>query len=106
MKRVFWAAILIISAQSDHAAPPVSKADLANSRSPKQEPMDWHLIGNFGTLPGTHFLGTTDSQALELKVNAERALRLEPNERGNANILGGSPLNQIGTGSHASVITG
>ena len=28
-------------------------------------PTDWHLAGNAGTTPGTHFLGTTDNQALE-----------------------------------------
>ena len=38
----------------------------------------WSLTGNSGTTPGTHFLGTTDAQPLELKVNGERALRIEP----------------------------
>ncbi len=28
---------------------------------------DWNLTGNAGTTPGTHFVGTTDAQALVLK---------------------------------------
>ena len=39
----------------------------------------WRLTGNSGTAPATNFLGTTDNQALELRVNGARALRLEPN---------------------------
>jgi hypothetical protein len=39
---------------------------------------DWHSTGNAGTTPGTSFLGTTDNQPLEVRVNNQRALRLEP----------------------------
>lgn len=42
----------------------------------------WLLGGNAGTTPGPHYLGTTDNQALEFKVNGARALRLEPNTNG------------------------
>ena len=38
----------------------------------------WSLTGNSGTTPGTNFLGTTDNSALELKVNGQRALRIQP----------------------------
>jgi hypothetical protein len=38
----------------------------------------WRLGGNAATTPGTQFLGTTDNQPLELKINGLRALRLEP----------------------------
>ena len=38
----------------------------------------WSLTGNTGTTAGTHFLGTTDMEALELRVAGQRALRLEP----------------------------
>ncbi len=38
----------------------------------------WSLTGNAGTTPGANFLGTTDNTALELKINNQRALRLEP----------------------------
>jgi hypothetical protein len=37
----------------------------------------WLLGGNADTTPGTHFLGTTDNQPLEIKVNGMRALWLE-----------------------------
>src|SRR5438445_5650229 len=37
----------------------------------------WRTTGNAGTTPGPNFLGTTDNQPLELRVNATRALRLE-----------------------------
>ena len=39
----------------------------------------WRTTGNAGTTPGTHYLGTSDNVALELKVDGARALRLEPN---------------------------
>src|SRR5947207_2812782 len=35
----------------------------------------WSLTGNSGTTAGTNFLGTTDNQPLELKVNGLRAFR-------------------------------
>src|SRR4051812_42972507 len=34
---------------------------------------EWHLTGNAGTTPGTHFLGTTDAKALMFKVNNQRS---------------------------------
>lgn len=41
----------------------------------------WQFSGNAGTTSGVNFLGTTDNQALELKVNGIRALRLQPSRR-------------------------
>ncbi|MBP7126193.1 tail fiber domain-containing protein [Myxococcota bacterium] len=38
----------------------------------------WSLGGNAGTTPGSQYLGTSDFQALELRTNGQRALRLEP----------------------------
>ena len=38
----------------------------------------WSLDRQLRHDPGTNFLGTTDNKALELKVNGQRALRLEP----------------------------
>jgi hypothetical protein len=46
------------------------------------------LGGTAGTTAGTDFLGTTDSQALELKVNNTRVLRVEPTA-GTPNVIGG-----------------
>lgn len=39
----------------------------------------WSITGNAGTTSGTNFVGTTDSQALDLRVNNVRKLRLETN---------------------------
>jgi len=68
----------------------------------------WTITGNSGTLAGVHFLGTTDDQPLELKINGARALRLEPDPRGMnaANVVGGHPENSITNGIGGSVIVG
>jgi hypothetical protein len=66
---------------------------------------DWSLIGNSGTTPGTNFLGTTDNQALELKVNGARALRLEPTAT-TPNVLGGWPGNSVTTGAVGATVSG
>jgi endosialidase-like protein len=66
---------------------------------------DWSLTGNSGTTPGTNFLGTTDNQRLEIKVNGQRVFRLEPT--GDApNVIGGSSLNTVTTGVTAGTIGG
>ena len=54
----------------------------------------WDKTGNAGTVPGTHFLGTTDNQALELHVNSQRAMRLEP-YNSSPNIIGGYNGNSV-----------
>jgi hypothetical protein len=82
----------------------------------------WKIGGNPGTTPGTHFLGTTDNQPLELRVNGQPALKLQPapdtpnllnggaandivpGVRG-ASILGGN-TNKIGAGADYSIIAG
>ncbi|MBI3850306.1 MAG: hypothetical protein HY298_08465 [Verrucomicrobia bacterium] len=38
----------------------------------------WHTGGNLGTTAGVNFLGTTDNEPLQLHVNGQRVLRLEP----------------------------
>ena len=40
------------------------------------ESEDWHLFGNTGTNPGTHFLGTTDAQALVFKTSNLERMRI------------------------------
>lgn len=64
----------------------------------------WRLTGNAGTTPGTNFLGTTDNQALELKVNGARALRLEPGST--PNVIGGSSGNSVSSGVIGATISG
>jgi hypothetical protein len=48
----------------------------------------WSLNGNAGTTPGTHYLGTSDNQALEIKVNNQRVFRFEPDAT-SPNLIGG-----------------
>jgi hypothetical protein len=66
----------------------------------------WQRGGNAGTTPGTHFLGTTDNQALELKVNGSRAFRLEPNSSLAPNVIGGARPNEVGAGVVGATIAG
>ena len=67
----------------------------------------WSLMGNAGTNPTTNFLGTTDSQAFEIRVNSLRALRLEPTGSGlQPNVILGSRMNSITAGVTSSVIGG
>jgi trimeric autotransporter adhesin len=66
----------------------------------------WQIAGNGGTTAGTHFLGTTDNQPLEIKVNGTRALRLEPNTNNAPNVIAGSPWNYAETNSIGSTIAG
>ncbi len=69
----------------------------------------WKITGNSGTAAGTHFLGTTDDEPLEIKVNGLRALRLAGSKsaaEGAPNLIGGSPLNYIASGVAGAVIAG
>lgn len=65
----------------------------------------WHATGNGGTAPGANFLGTTDNQPLEMKVNNARALRLEPTVD-SPNVIGGSSHNRVEPGFEAATIAG
>jgi hypothetical protein len=66
----------------------------------------WKLQGNSGTAASANFLGTTDNQALELKVNGERAFRLEPANYDAPNVIGGSASNFVSSGFIGSTISG
>ncbi len=68
-------------------------------------PAAWSLTGNAGTTPGTNFVGTTDNQPLELKVNAARAFRLEPTLT-SPNVIGGHPANFVVAGVVGATIAG
>lgn len=65
----------------------------------------WDLTGNAGTTPGTNFLGTIDNQPLELKVNNQRALRLEPHAT-SPNVVGGHSSNAVTPGAYGATIAG
>jgi len=64
----------------------------------------WSLTGNSGTTSG-NFLGTTDNQALELRVDSARALRLEPNAT-SPNVIGGYGGNLAAQGVVGATISG
>ncbi|MBK9138952.1 MAG: tail fiber domain-containing protein [Verrucomicrobia bacterium] len=66
----------------------------------------WRATGNAGTTPGTHFLGTTDNQPVEIKANNRRVLRVEPTEGDAPNLVGGSSVNVVGTGVVGATIGG
>jgi hypothetical protein len=69
----------------------------------------WQLGGN--DVSGGQFLGSTNYQPVEIRVNNTRALRLEPtandsNYSNIVNVIGGSPVNTIASGVYGSVIAG
>lgn len=66
---------------------------------------NWGLEGNAGTTPGTHYLGTSDDQALEIKVNGVRALRIEPHTT-SPNLVGGHISNTVDSGIYGGTIGG
>src|SRR5205823_834437 len=63
----------------------------------------WQLGGN-NLLPG-QFLGTTNNQALEFRVNSGRALQLVPTTN-TANFIGGDPNNFVAAGVYGATISG
>ncbi len=65
----------------------------------------WKLTGNAGTDPATNFLGTTDNQPLEIRVNNQRALRIEPTT-GTPNLIGGFSGNMVTLGVVGATIGG
>jgi hypothetical protein len=70
----------------------------------------WKTTGNSGTIPGTHFLGTTDNQPVEIRANNEPVIRFSYGSSGSfgvtPNIAGGFRGNVIGAGVAGAVIAG
>lgn len=64
----------------------------------------WRTGGNSGTTPGINYVGTSDSQPLELQVGSARALRLEPAAR--PNVIGGRSTNAVTSGVTGATIGG
>jgi trimeric autotransporter adhesin len=64
----------------------------------------WRITGNSGTTAGTHFIGTSDDEAVELRVNGQRALRLVPGLT--PSLVGGWSGNQVDPGVEGAVIAG
>jgi hypothetical protein len=71
----------------------------------------WKLLGNAGSNSTNHFVGTTDRQPLEFKVEGQRALRLEPGTNAfgygfSPNVIGGYVGNSVATGVIGATIAG
>lgn len=75
----------------------------------------WKINGNAETQSGLDFIGTTDDQPFEVRVNGLRAIKLEDNGDGSdagpesdfsPNIIMGSPANEIGEGLVGVAISG
>ena len=71
-----------------------------------QTVLPWLQGGNSGTVPGVNFVGTVDNQPFELKVNSQRAIRLEPGTNGAPNVIGGASVNYAVSGVNGAVIGG
>ncbi|MCP5524383.1 MAG: tail fiber domain-containing protein [Verrucomicrobiales bacterium] len=67
----------------------------------------WSRTGNAGTSPEVNFLGTTDNQPLQLRVNNAHGLRLEfPRSGSVPNFMGGYSGNTVSGGTEGTVIAG
>jgi trimeric autotransporter adhesin len=72
----------------------------------------WGLTGNTGTIAGTNYVGTSDDQPVEFKVNNVRVMRYEldpaPTTAGvlSPNIIGGHSANSALAGIKGAVISG
>jgi hypothetical protein len=68
---------------------------------------NWGLAGNGGTTAGTHYLGTSDDQPFEVRVNGQRALRIEPDAYDMSPLLvGGSSGNTVNPAFSGGTIGG
>jgi trimeric autotransporter adhesin len=66
----------------------------------------WRTAGNAGTIGGQQFLGTTDDQPLEIKVNGQRVMRFESGIFGTPNVIGGAPSKYVASGVIGATISG
>ncbi len=72
-------------------------------------PNFWQTGGNAGTTPGVNFIGTTDNQPLEFKVNNQQALRLEAATNfidQSINVIAGYSGNFVAAGTVGATIGG
>ena len=72
----------------------------------------WSTLGDSGSSPATHFLGTTDAQPLVLRTGNVRSLRIEPSAESfgggpiTANVIAGSSANAVTAGVRGATISG
>jgi hypothetical protein len=89
----FFAALAIRSALADPGGPVPNPGHA------------WTELQDHGIDGGDYWLGTIDMQALELRVNNERALRLEPTDQ-SPNVIGGHTSNAVTAGVVGAAIGG
>jgi trimeric autotransporter adhesin len=65
----------------------------------------WHTGGNAGTTPASQFVGTTDNQPLNFRVNNQRVMSLIPTTN-SPNVMAGHPGNYIAPGVYGATIGG
>ena len=82
----------------------VSALNLSSAGVAELDDRYWKQGGNAGTTPGSDFIGTSDNTPLELHVDGNRALRIEP---GNGpSVIAGSAANQVTDGAVGAMIAG
>ena len=88
-------------------AGPAGVTGPAGPQGPTGPSGGWGLSGNSGNT-SANFLGTVDNQPLTIQVFGARALQLIPDTTGAGapNILGGSPVNSVSSGSVGATIAG
>jgi hypothetical protein len=65
----------------------------------------WSLSGNAGLTSGTHFLGTTNNVALDLRTSNTRVFRFLAHT-GSPNLIGGHSANSVGPANEGATISG
>ena len=65
----------------------------------------WHTGGNFGTTPASQFVGTTDNQPLNFRVNNQQVMSLIPTTN-SPNVAAGHPGNYVAPGIYGATIGG
>jgi hypothetical protein len=93
------------------ATGPAGPTGATGPQGPPGSSNGWSLTGNSGTTVGTNFLGTTDNNALDIRVNNARVMRYLPAvENSNADtspdVLGGDAGNTVGTAVQGATIAG
>src|SRR5262249_10932194 len=73
--------------------------------APPSSSAGWGLAGNSGTTTPANFLGTTDGQSLQFRVNNQQALLLQP-ASGSPNLIGGASINGVGANVKGATIGG
>lgn len=105
----------VAAPEGDAAAPAMVVAASGMTPTPRSGPA-WSTLGNSATncppsfgVPSEicqSFLGTTDDAALELHVDGQRALRIEPTGTDSPNLIGGAAVNLVQPGVIGAVIGG